>query len=80
MRFDQREWISDIAVSTVAGFLCGATGAILFARPPYAVPILAGGTIGLVNGLALHPLRWLLELRPDRKRETRRDSNESSNV
>lgn len=41
MTFDQRQWVSDIAVGTIAGLMTGAVAALYAGDPPF------GSTLGL---------------------------------
>ena len=64
MKFDQREWVNDIAVSTITGMISGVVLAMLVPEPPLGDAVTAGGLVGLFNGLLARLIRILLELRP----------------
>ncbi|HEV7768182.1 MAG TPA: hypothetical protein VGQ76_24480 [Thermoanaerobaculia bacterium] len=64
MKFNPREWVTEIVTSTVTGFLAGAVGSLFVSDPPMLTATLAGGFGGLVVGLVSHPFRVLLDRRP----------------
>jgi len=51
MKFDQREWVNDIAVGTLTGMIGGVVMAMLVPEPPLADAVVAGGLVGLSTGL-----------------------------
>jgi hypothetical protein len=67
MRFDQREWISEMATGTIVGGLTGAIGAVLVPDPPYVSAISVAAILGFVAGAVNLPIKWLLDLRPQPK-------------
>ena len=64
MKFNQREWVTDIATKAITGAFTGAIGAMFVPNPPYAMAILCGGLLGLLLGLVELPVKWVLERRP----------------
>jgi hypothetical protein len=64
MKFDQREWVNDIAVGAISGAIGGAVMAMLVPNPPVPDATAAGGIVGLVTGMLIHPIKWLLDRRP----------------
>lgn len=65
MRWDQREWISDIVTGALTGVIAGAVAAVFLPEPPVADALLAGGCVGMITGLLTLPMRWLLGRRSD---------------
>ncbi len=63
MKFDQREWVNDLAASAIAGAIGGAVMAMLVPNPPIPDATVAGGIVGLVTGMLIHPIKWLLDRR-----------------
>lgn len=64
MSFDQREWVNDIATGAIAGALTAAVGAMLVPQTSFLEAVAAGGILGLVPGIVVLPLKWLLNRRP----------------
>ncbi len=64
MRFDQREWVTDMATSTITGLVGGALSTLYVPNPAVLNAISLGGTIGFVYGVLELPVKWLLNRRP----------------
>lgn len=64
MKFNQRAWVTDIAVSTIATLLASLVIVWLVPEAPSGWTILTGGCTGFVRGLVSLPLKWLIERRP----------------
>jgi len=64
MGFDQREWVNDIVTGAIAGALTGLVGALFVPEPSFIDAMSAGGVLGLVPGILVLPLKWLLNRRP----------------
>ena len=60
MRFDWHEWVKDMVTRAIAGAACGAAGAMLGPNPQFLDAIAGGGVVGLVGGLLIMPIKWLL--------------------
>jgi hypothetical protein len=63
MKFDQREWVTEIVTSTVASAVAGAVGALFVPDQPVVLAAAAAGIVGMVVGMINMPLKWLLERR-----------------
>lgn len=63
MKFNQREWVTEIVTGTIAGAIAGAVGALFVPDQSIVMAAAAGGTVGLVVGVFNMPLKWLLERR-----------------
>jgi hypothetical protein len=48
MSFDQREWVSDMATSTITGLVVGALSVLYVPDPSFIHSVSFGGTIGFV--------------------------------
>lgn len=64
MSFDQREWVNEIVTGTITGLVSGAAAATFVPAPPFLDLMASGGLTGLVTGLCVQPVRWLLNRRP----------------
>ena len=64
MKFDQREWVNDIAVGTLTGMIGGVVMAMLVPEPPLADAVVAGGLVGLSTGLFGRLIKVILDRRP----------------
>ena len=64
MKLDQREWITEIATSGVAGIFTGMIAAWCASVGDLSLAALHGGVIGLGWGFVSLPLKWLLDRRP----------------
>lgn len=60
MSFDQHEWVRDIVTGAIAGALAGAAGASIVPDSSIVDAVAAGGANGLVFGLLVMPVKWLL--------------------
>lgn len=65
MAFDQREWVNDMVVSTVATSVGGAVLAMIVPGSTIREAALYCGLGGLVTGMLGQPLKWILNQRPD---------------
>jgi len=63
MKFNQREWVTEMITGAGAGALTGVIGALL-AEQAFDLSVAFGGLIGLAGGFFHHPLKWLAERRP----------------
>jgi uncharacterized membrane protein YeaQ/YmgE (transglycosylase-associated protein family) len=61
MKFEQREWVTEIVTSTFAGAIAGAVAALFVPDQSILMAAAAGGTGGLVVGFLNMPLKWLVE-------------------
>jgi hypothetical protein len=80
MNFDQREWVTDIATGAITGMWGGLVAALFVPDPPYLDLMAGGGITGLVTGMSVLPIKWLLNRRPgatDHAISAPRDPNES---
>ena len=77
MRFDQREWVNDIATGTIAGALTAAVGAMLVPQPSFLDAIAVGAMLGVVPGIVVLPLKWLLNRRPEPPSASKREDSQS---
>jgi hypothetical protein len=77
-RFDQREWVNDIATGVMTGLACGAVGTMLLPDPAFRDAMVSGGILGLIGGLLLQPLKWVLNRRPAADPPPRPEQEESS--
>lgn len=64
MRFDQREWVNDIVTGAIGGAAEAVILAMLVPEPPLPEAGWVGGIVGLVIGMIMQPIRWLLNRRP----------------
>jgi len=77
MPFDQREWVNDIATGAIAGALTGLVGTLFVPEPSFADAMVAGGVLGLVPGIVVLPLKWLLNRRPGPPSQSKREDSQS---
>jgi hypothetical protein len=71
MRFNGREWVNDIVTTAVTASIAGLVWAKLVPDQSMLDAVVIAGIGGLVTGMVLQPLKWLLEQRP------REDDDES---
>lgn len=64
MRFNQREWITDIASGTIAGLSAAVVATLILPDAPFLATLAAGGLIGFIRAAANLPLKWVFDLRP----------------
>ena len=64
MNFDQREWVNDIVTGAITGVAAGSIGALFIPDPSWMTAMVAGGVAGLITGILVLPLKWLLNRRP----------------
>jgi ammonia channel protein AmtB len=64
MSFDQREWVNEIATGIITGLVSGAAAATFVPSPPFLDSMFLGGVVGMVTGVCVQPVRWLLNRRP----------------
>lgn len=75
MEFNQREWVTDLAVGTFAGLGAAVVAALLLPDVPFLATLTTGGVIGFVRAALSLPLKSLFELRPrDERYEKERDN------
>jgi len=77
MSFDPREWVRDIITGAIAGALTGLVGAMFVPAPSFVDAMIAGGVLGLVPGIVVLPLKWLLNRRPEPPSRSKRENSES---
>jgi hypothetical protein len=77
MSFDQREWVNDIATSTITGLVGGALTVLYVPDPSFIHSVSLGGTIGFVYGLLELPLKWLLNRRPAPPSPSKQEDSQS---
>jgi len=77
-RFDQREWVNDIVTGVITGAVCGAVGTMLLPDPAFSDAMVSGGILGLITGLLVQPLKWLLNRRPAADPPPQSEQEESS--
>jgi len=65
MKFNARQWVTDIATGTLSGITLAVVGHMLVPVLDVAQALWVGGTLGFVSALIAEPGKWLLELRPD---------------
>ncbi|HEV7486732.1 MAG TPA: hypothetical protein VGQ65_13735 [Thermoanaerobaculia bacterium] len=77
MSFDPREWMHDIITGAIAGALTGLVGALFVPAPSFVDGMIAGGVLGVVPGIVVMPLKWLLNRRPEPPSRSKRKDSQS---
>ena len=69
MKFNGREWVNDLVMGAVTCSVGGAVIAYLVPGQSIIDATWAGGIGGLVTGMLIQPIKWLLERRPPEDRD-----------
>lgn len=64
MKFNGRQWVTDIATGALNGVILGGVGHMLLPVPDLSQALWVGGILGLISGMVTEPLKWFFELRP----------------
>jgi hypothetical protein len=68
-RFNESDWVDDIAATTLAGIGGGLIAAAIAPDPQYLELTLSGGLVGLAVGTVTIPIKWLLRQLPGRNHD-----------
>jgi hypothetical protein len=67
MKFNQRQWINEIASGTIAGLLGAVIVVTIAPDVPHDLAVATGGIVGFATSVVNLPLKWLLDRRPGAK-------------